>query len=145
LKFCIKCDKDKQVGKMLYVLIVVLTLIISILLIGAVLIQPGKGDMISGMSGLSGQFASMIGSRSALSKLSRFTIGSAVALALLALITNKFLIGTEEEILRPATEIAAPSSTTPTTAPQMPMIPETTPENTGDGNQGNQDNGQQEN
>lgn len=86
-----------------YVLLL-LTLIAAVLLILAVLIQPGKGDMISGMSGIGGQFNSMLGSRKATDFLTKLTVGLAAAIMFLSLVTNLFFVGNTD-----GTTIKAPT------------------------------------
>jgi len=63
-----------------------------VLLIAIVLIQPGKGgDLISvyGYS-LGGSMSSMFGTRRAADMLTKITIGLAIALMFLVIVTNKF-------------------------------------------------------
>lgn len=74
-------------------LLILITIFISVLLIFVVLLQPGKGDMISGMAGLGGQFNSVLGSRRAADFLTKLTIGLAIGLMALSLITNLFFVG----------------------------------------------------
>lgn len=93
---------------------VILMMVISVLLILVVLIQPGKGDMISGMGGLTNTFSSMLGSRKAMDMLTKVTIGFAAAIILLATITNKFFLPTGAEFVKPITEGAAVPQTVPT-------------------------------
>lgn len=64
----------------------------SILLTFVVLLQPGKGDMISGMTGLGGQFNSVLGSRRAADFLTKLTVGLAFGIMALSLITNLFFV-----------------------------------------------------
>ena len=74
-------------------LLILITIFISVLLTFVVLLQPGKGDMISGMAGLGGQFNSVLGSRRAADFLTKLTIGLAIGLMALSLITNLFFVG----------------------------------------------------
>ena len=101
--------------------ITVLLLIIAILLIVIVLVQPGKGDMITGIGTIGGSISNMFGSRKATDLLTKTTIGLAIALFVLVIFTNKFLIGTKShEDAKPITEgIALPTQTTP--APIQPV------------------------
>lgn len=74
----------------------VLLVIAAILLILAVLIQPGKGAGLasSGFSGISGQFSNMFGVRRTADFLQKFTIGLAIGILVVALLTNKFFLDT---------------------------------------------------
>lgn len=78
----------------MYVLLSIILLLVALLLIGAVLIQPGKGDMLTGMSGLGGQFNSVLGSRRATDLLSKITWTLATAIIVLSLVTNLFFLPT---------------------------------------------------
>jgi protein translocase SecG subunit len=90
-----------------------------------VLLQPGKGDMITGMGGLGGTFSSMLGSRRTLDLLSKITVGLATSIFLLALITNKFFVGSADEMTRPVTEGVSIPQTVPSTPVQPPLpLPE---------------------
>jgi len=82
----------------MFVLISIFMIILSLLLIGVILLQPGKGDMISGMSGLGGTFSNMLGSRRATDLLSKITIGLATVIILLTVVTNKFFVGAEQKV-----------------------------------------------
>lgn len=62
--------------------------LLAIILILAVLIQPGKSDMIAGMSGISGQFNSVLGSKGASDMLSKITMGIAITIIILSVVTN---------------------------------------------------------
>ncbi len=70
-------------------------MILSVALIGMVLLQPGKGDMLAGMSGLGGAFTNILGSRRATDMMSKITIGLAAAIMILSLVTNKFFLNNE--------------------------------------------------
>ncbi len=99
-------------------LFTVLMLILSILLIAVVLLQPGKGDMISGMSGLGGQFSNMLGSRRATDVLSKITIGLATSILILSVVTNKFFVGGGQDGPRPVTEGVVMPKSVPTSSQQ---------------------------
>lgn len=105
-------------------LFTVLMLILSILLIAVVLLQPGKGDMISGMSGLGGQFSNMLGSRRATDLLSKITIGLAAAILILSVVTNKFFVGGGSDGPRPLTEGVVVPKTVPSSPQQTIPVPE---------------------
>jgi protein translocase SecG subunit len=78
--------------------LIIIAIFISILLTFVVLLQPGKGDMISGMAGLGGQFNSVLGSRRAADFLTKLTVGLAFALMALSLITNLFFVGNSNTV-----------------------------------------------
>lgn len=107
----------------------VLMLLIAVLLILVVLIQPGKGDMLSGMGGVGGTFSNMMGSRKATDFLTKLTIGLAVALLVFSILINKFALSSGETIVKPAVEGAAiPTNNVPATvplaAPATPAAPQ---------------------
>lgn len=101
------------------VLFTIVMLILSLLLIGVILLQPGKGDMLSGMGGLGGQFTNILGSRRATDILSKITIGIAASILILSVVTNKFFVGgTGTEGPRPVTEGVVMPKTVPTSSEQ---------------------------
>jgi len=108
----------------MFAFLIILMMIISVLLILVVLIQPGKGDMISGMGGLTNQFTSMLGTRKAMDLLTKITIGFAAALLVLAVVTNKFFLPRNVNFVKPVTEGAA----VPQTLPTKPVAPITQPQ-----------------
>ena len=82
----------------MFTIATILMILLGILLIAAVLIQPGKGDMATSMSGFGNQLGSMFGSRRASDLLTKITIGLGLTIMVLSLVANKFLItsgGTE--------------------------------------------------
>lgn len=104
-----------------------LFIILSVLLILVVLVQPGKGDMISGMGSLGGSFSSVLGSRKAMDFLTRTTIILASLIMVLSLLTNKFFIGQTEMIQKPAVEGTALPPTGGQNIPiqtQEPLVPQ---------------------
>ncbi|MGI6370427.1 MAG: preprotein translocase subunit SecG [Ignavibacteria bacterium] len=117
----------------MYTFLIILMIIISILLILVVLIQPGKGDMVAGMGTIGGSMSSMFGSRRAMDLLTKMTIGLAVALMFLAIVTNKFFVGQSNEIVKPVTEGVAVPQNKPLPAPiqtaPAPQEQPTTPNN----------------
>lgn len=118
------------------VFMIVLLIILSILLMLVVLVQPGKGDMISGMGSLGGTFSNMLGSRRAMGMLSKVTVGLAAAVLVLSLVTNYFFVGQETEVPKPIIEGTQLPSTVPSQAPQqIPQLP--------DQNQNNNDEGEE--
>lgn len=74
--------------------ILILVMLIAVILILLVLLQPGKSDMISGMSGLTGQFNTMFGSTHANKLIFRITMGCALTIFALSLMTNIVMKGT---------------------------------------------------
>ena len=106
----------------MFAFIVVILLILAVLLTVVVLLQPGKGDITASMGGLSGQFTSMFGSRRAMDLLTKMTIGFAIAIFVLILLTNLFFLGGESEGPRAVTEgVELPA--TPATPFQVPQAP----------------------
>ena len=83
-----------------------------------ILIQPGKGDMISGMSGIGGQFNQVLGTGRATSFLTKVTWGLAGSIILLALVINIVFVGSGENNIRkaPTEGKAIPVNTAPAPA-----------------------------
>lgn len=71
----------------------IIAILVAVLLTFVVLLQPGKGDMITGMTGLGTQFNSVLGSRRAADFLTKMTIGLAFAIMILSLFVNLFFVG----------------------------------------------------
>lgn len=83
----------------------VLLIIISSLLILVVLLQPGKGDMLAGIGGgLQSNLTSMFGTRRTMDLLMKITIGLAIAILVLTVVTNKFFVGQNENAPKPIIE-----------------------------------------
>jgi preprotein translocase subunit SecG len=79
----------------MFVFMCILLVLAGILLVAAVLIQPGKGaGLTAGMGGVTGQISGMFGARRTADFLQKFTIGLALAILLLAVVTNKFFLST---------------------------------------------------
>ena len=77
----------------MFVFMCILLVLAGILLVAAVLIQPGKGaGLTAGMGGVSGQISGMFGARRTADFLQKFTIGLGLAILLLAVVTNKFFL-----------------------------------------------------
>lgn len=104
------------------IILIILLVFASLLLIGAVLIQPGKGDMLSGMGGVSTQFNSALGTKNATNFLSKSTWGLAAFLVVGTIIVNLMYSGSNtsvKQVEKSATEnvktnfTPAPVSTTP--------------------------------
>lgn len=109
------------------ILISVLMIILAVVLIIAVLLQPGKGDMLTSMSGLTNQFSNVLGSKKTLDLLSKITIGIALTLFLLSVVANRFLLNNETSLIQKAAtegmKIPAGTTSTPATAPIAPAKP----------------------
>ncbi|HCN04487.1 MAG TPA: preprotein translocase subunit SecG [Bacteroidetes bacterium] len=75
-------------------LLIVLCIVAAVLLILAVLVQPGKADMIAGMGGFGGQFSNVFGHRQSRNILQNLTIGL-LAFILLASIAVNTVFKTE--------------------------------------------------
>lgn len=103
-------------GYAMFTLAIVLMIILGLLLIAAVLIQPGKGDMATSMSGFGNQLGSMFGSRRASDLLTKITIVIGAAIMVIALLANKFLMNPGDITRDPATVNAA-----------KPIVPPSTP------------------
>lgn len=77
----------------MFVFMCIIMVLAGILLIAAILIQPGKGAGLSaGFGGAGGQISNMFGVRRTTDFLQKFTIGLAAGIIVLALVTNKFFI-----------------------------------------------------
>lgn len=102
----------------MYTFLMILALITSVMLIIVVLIQPGKGDVASGLGALGGQFGSMMGMRRAADFIIKTTIVLATVLLVLSYGVNKFFLPTGGGDERPRVEGAeAPAQSSPQ---QMP-------------------------
>ncbi|MDR0928033.1 MAG: preprotein translocase subunit SecG [Ignavibacteria bacterium] len=93
----------------MYIFLTIILVIIAVLIILVVLIQPGKGDMVSGMGTIGGSITSMFGTRRTADLLTKITVGLAVAMFLIVMLTNKFFIGGTDGVVieRAITEGAA--------------------------------------
>jgi protein translocase SecG subunit len=101
----------------------ILIIISAGLLILAVLMQPGKGDMLSGLGGMTNNLTSMFGSRRAMDLLMKITIGLAVTILVFTIITNKFFVGQDQEIVKPLIEgTQLPPSAPPAGTPAVPQM-----------------------
>ncbi len=111
-------------GNKMYTVLALIMILAAILLIVAILVQPSKGDMISGLGGLSGTFSSMFGSRKTMDLLQKITISLATIILVLTLITNIFFVGAKESVVKPVTEgQEMPIQSTPPVPGQMPNAP----------------------
>lgn len=88
-------------------IVFLLCILAALLLIGLVLIQPGKGDMMSGMGGLNLQFNAAFGSSKATNILTRATWVMASSILVLTIVANMFLVSevSTEENLAPTEKI----------------------------------------
>lgn len=78
----------------MFIVMCVIMVLAGILLVAAVLIQPGKGAGLSGFGGATGQLSNMFGARRTSDFLQKFTIGLALGIIVLAIVTNKFFLST---------------------------------------------------
>jgi protein translocase SecG subunit len=117
-------------------LLTVISIIASLLLLLAVIIQPGKADMISGMSGLGGQMTNLFGVRQSRNVLQTATMVLLGIIALFAILINSVFLesgdGTQRESVakdaprpvapapagRPAQQPAQQPAPAPAAAPQ---------------------------
>lgn len=107
----------------MYTFLSILILIVAILLIAVVLIQPGKGDMVTGLGTIGGSMSSMFGSRRAADMLQKITVGLAISLFVLVIVTNLFFVGAKNiEAAKPITEGAVNTRAIPA-APVTPSVP----------------------
>lgn len=107
----------------MFVFMCIIMILAGLLLVAAVLLQPGKGAGLSGFGGASGQLTNMFGARRTSDFLQKFTIGLALGILLLAVVTNKFFLspsadaaGTGDERTPITQGVAKP---TPQAPPQM--------------------------
>ncbi|MCX7909399.1 MAG: preprotein translocase subunit SecG [Ignavibacteria bacterium] len=104
----------------MFTLVVILLIIASILLIGVILLQPGKGDLSPTFGGLTTQFGSMFGTQRTMDFLQKTTRALIIAILLLSLLANKFLLkpsATQE--IKPVTQGAQIPKTMPTSPPPV--------------------------
>lgn len=113
-------------------LLVILCIIAAILLILAVLVQPGKADMIAGMGGFGGQFSNVFGHRQSRNILQNLTIGLLAFILLASIAVNtvfKSEVGTERtSVIRGADVVPTPVQNGPVQQPQAaPAQPQQQP------------------
>jgi len=96
----------------MFSLIAILLILISIVLIAAVLIQPGKGDLSASFGGLGSQFGTMFGMQRTVDFVQKLTRWLAIAILILVLIANKFFLGPKFEEVKPVTQGAKPPANT---------------------------------
>jgi preprotein translocase subunit SecG len=110
---------------MLEVMMIIM-IIAAILLIVAVLIQPGKGDLSAQFGGMGGQFGSMFGMQRTANFLTKFTQIVALVLIVLVLLSNRFFINraTIDDLReKTRTEGAPPVKNNPQQAPAPAQQP----------------------
>lgn len=104
----------------MFTLFTILVLIAAILLIIVVALQPGKGDLAPTFGGFTTQFGTMFGTQRTMDFMQKLTRGLIIAILLLSLFANKFLIrsrGAEE--IKPVTQGAK----IPMSQPLKPNLP----------------------
>ena len=111
-------------GYAMFTLAIILMIILGLLLIAAVLIQPGKGDMTTSMSGFGNQLGTMFGSRRASDLLTKITIVIGATIMVIALLANKFLLNPGDISRDPATVNAAKPIVPASTPVQKPSAPQ---------------------
>jgi len=109
-------------------IISIIIILSSIFMIAVVLLQPGKGDLTATFGGLSGQFGTMFGMQKTKNILSTITKVLAVIIFVLALLVNRFFVGStttiEGQAVKPVTEGAnVPASNI--APPPIQQVPET--------------------
>ncbi|MFM8180032.1 MAG: preprotein translocase subunit SecG [Candidatus Kapaibacterium sp.] len=107
----------------MFTILVILSCIAGLLLIGAVLIQPGKGDMAAGFGGVGGQFGSMIGMRRAADFIVKTTIGLALAILLFSVAANTVFKPVAQESASPLENMESGSTGAPASAPAPAPAP----------------------
>jgi preprotein translocase subunit SecG len=110
-------------GYTMFTLAIILMIILGLLLIAAVLIQPGKGDMTTSMSGFGNQLGTMFGSRRASDLLTKITIIIGATIMVIAILANKFLLTPGDISRDPATVNAAKPVVPASTPVQKPAAP----------------------
>jgi preprotein translocase subunit SecG len=112
----------------MFTVVVLLMVLISLLLIAAVLIQPGRGELTPSFGGMGGQFGTLFGMRRTADFLIKLTIGLGAALLVLSIIANKFFLGSVGEEREPVT-VGAPAPV-PQSTPAPPATPTPPPPGT---------------
>lgn len=128
-EYCIFASYCQHIidGFTMFTLAIILMIILGLLLIVAVLIQPGKGDMTTSMSGFGNQLGTMFGSRRASDLLTKITIIIGATIMVIALLANKFLLSPGDITRDPATVNAAKPIVPPSTPVQKPATPQQSP------------------
>ena len=107
----------------MYSILAIIGIIGAILLILAVLLQPGKGDLTATFGGLSAQFGAVFGMQRANDMLAKITKVIAAIILILIIASNKFFIHTDAEARqKPVTQGAQiPAEQNPIKPPPMPL------------------------
>jgi protein translocase SecG subunit len=108
----------------MYSILIILSIIGAILVIFAVLLQPGKGDLTATFGGLSAQFGAVFGMQRANDLLAKITKVIAAIILILILLTNKFFIGGIPETNQP---VPVTQGAHVPTQQQTPFAPPPTP------------------
>ncbi len=104
----------------MFTLVVIVLVIISVLLIGVILLQPGKGDLSPTFGGLTTQFGAMFGTQRTMDFLQKTTRALIIAILLLSLLANKFLLKTgDSQEIKPVTQGAQIPKTIPSPPPPI--------------------------
>lgn len=102
-------------------LLSVISLIAAVLLVLVVIIQPGKADMISGMSGLGGQMNNLFGVRQSRNVLQTATMVLLGTIAVFAILINSVFLDTTGGAQRESVAKDAPQPTLPAPTRQAPQ------------------------
>jgi preprotein translocase subunit SecG len=102
----------------MFVFMCIIMVLAGILLVAAVLVQPGKGAGLSGFGGATGQLSNMFGARRTSDFLQKFTIGLALGILLLAVVTNKFFLTPSTAVVGGEEQRTPITSGAPKPAPQ---------------------------
>lgn len=114
----------------MYTLFMVLLFVLSAVLMVVVLLQPSKGDMISTLGGIGGQFTSVFGARGGMEKLHKITVGLAIAIVVLSILVNKVALDRGlEAVAKPVVEgTSVPTQRNPIMPPVQRAQPQQQPQ-----------------
>jgi len=104
-------------------ILTVISIIASLLLVLAVIIQPGKADMISGMSGLGGQMTNLFGVRQSRNVLQTATMVLLGIIALFAILINSVFLESGGGVQRESVAKDAPRPVAPAPAARPAQQP----------------------
>jgi len=107
----------------MFSVLAIIIIIGAILIIVAVLLQPGKGDLTATFGGLSAQFGAVFGMQRANDLLAKITKVIAAIILILVIASNKFFIHTEQVAQqKPVTQGAEiPQQQGPLKPPPVPL------------------------